>query len=137
MGTVGLLYEYFTAADDQAATGMLTTGWPPPTFRDEGIAPRELAGLEALLTGRDVQEVAADPRLGAQLAELVDEGAGVAECGVLTVPDTLTAALATADAGALSAAGAAWGDDMAVRELAAIARHAAQHGHRLYCLWMV
>jgi hypothetical protein len=134
---VGRLYEYFTATDDHAATAVLTTACEPPTFRDEGIPPEELGYLEALLTGRSIQEIRADPRLGADLIGMVDELSGVAECGVMAVTDTLMHALATADATTLAQAAAAWHDEATVQGLATVARHAAHHRHRLYCFWLV
>ncbi|GLY91042.1 hypothetical protein [Actinoallomurus iriomotensis] len=57
--------------------------------------------------------VAEDDRAAAGVAELVDEDAGVAECGVLTVTDTLTRALADA-----SDADTGWHTEAAVRGLA-------------------
>ncbi|MFB9839614.1 hypothetical protein, partial [Actinoallomurus acaciae] len=119
---------------DQAAAGILTAAWPPPVFRDEGLGPAALATIESLLTGRTEAEITADPRHGAGLGELVDEGAGVAECGVLTVTDTLTRALAAAPASETSVG--PWAD-AAVRGLAAVARHAVEREHRMYCLSFV
>jgi len=136
MAAMGLLYEYFAADDDWAATAILTTTWPAPTFRDEGIPPHTLDHLEALLTGRSTQEVAADSRFGAVIAEQVDEEAGVTECGVVAVTDTLTHVLATADAAAVAAA-SGWSDEAALQGLATVACHAAQTGHRMYCFWSV
>ncbi|GLY78756.1 hypothetical protein [Actinoallomurus iriomotensis] len=129
---MSLLYEFFVAEDDRAAAGVLTTGCPRPVFRDEGIPPAALAAIESLLTGRTEAEITADPRHGAGVAELVDEDAGVAECGVLTVTDTLTRALAAA-----SASDPGWHTEAAVRGLAPVARHAVATGHRMYCLWTV
>lgn len=131
---MSLLYEFFTAEDDRAAAGILTAAWPPPVFRDEGLGPAELAAIESLLTGRIEAEIIADPRHGAGLGELVDEDAGVAECGVLTVTDTLTRALAATPASATSVG--PW-TDVTVRGLASVARHAVERGHRMYCVWFV
>jgi hypothetical protein len=123
--------EYFTAENDEAAAAM---DWEPPTFRDELPLPHELDGLEAQLTGRSTQEIAADPRFDARIFDPVDEdGDMVGEYGVIAVTDTLTHALATADNATLAAA--AGFDEFAVQELANVARHAVQRGHRLYCFW--
>jgi hypothetical protein len=134
---MGEMNEVFAAQDDETALAMLEGGgWGSPSYGDEGLRAQDLAELEALLSGRASQEVAADPRHGLRIAELFDEGAGVAEAGLWTVTDTLTRALAAADSTALSAAAAAWGNrESAVRELAAVARYAAAHGHRMYCFW--
>lgn len=135
---MGLMYEYFAAENDGAATLILTEAWPPPTFCDEGIPPEVLAELEALLTDRSSQDIAVDPRHGTQIATKVDEGAGVAECGVVTVTDTLTRALAAADDATLSTVAATWQHPEATLPgLAAVARHAAAHGHRMYCFWII
>lgn len=123
--------EYFTAENDEAAAAM---DWEPPTFRDELPRPHELDGLEALLTGRSIQEIAADPRFDARIFDPVDEdGDLVGEYGVIAVTDSLTHALATADNATLAAA--VGFDKFGVQELANVARHAVQRGHRLYCFW--
>lgn len=127
--------EYFAAKDDEAATTLMAEPFEPPTFRDELPRPHELDGLEALLTGRSIQEIAADPRFAAVIAEQVDEDAGVAECGVVTVTDTLTRALATADSATLAAVAAAGLGEFSVQGLVAVARQATQRGYRLYCFW--
>jgi hypothetical protein len=130
------MYEIFAAQDDAAALAMLEDRWKPPIYRDEGLQPQTLADLEALLTGRTSQEVASDPRHGQQIAELFDEDVGVAEAGLVTITDTLTHALAAADAATLAAAGTTWRNgDAAVQGLATVARHATAHGHRMYCFW--
>jgi hypothetical protein len=133
---VGAMYQFFAAEDDEAATLMLTKAWPPPTFSDEGLPSDVLAHLEALVTGRSVQEIESDPRHEGQIAEQVDESAGVPVCGVLTVTDTLAHALTTADVSVLIARSAIWQDwGSTVRGLASVARHAAAHGHHMYCFW--
>src|SRR5215469_12118833 len=127
----------FAAPDDETAIADLGD-WlgRPPVHNDDKLRPEMLAELEARLTGRDRQEIAADPRHGVQITEIFDEGAGVVEAGLVTVTDTLTHALAVADAEALSAAAAAWSHgEYAVQGLAAIARHAAAHGHHVYGFW--
>jgi hypothetical protein len=126
----------FAARDDEAAIAMLDSGWGQPVHTDDGLRSEELAALEALLTGRDSQEIAADPRNGVQVTEVFNEDAGVVEAGLVTVTDALTRALAAADAEALSAAAAAWPrGEYAVQGLATVARHAAAHGHHLYSFW--
>lgn len=134
MDAMELTYEYFAAADDVVATAMLSMDWEQPTFSGE-LRFTELDDLEALLTGRSIAEIAADPRYGVHIAEKVDEDAGVAECGVVAVTDSLTHALATADAATLAEVGADWHDEAEVRGLVTVARHAVQRGHRLYCFW--
>jgi len=115
---------------------MLEDGLGSPVHNDDGLRPEVLAELEALLTGRDSQEIAADPRHGAQVTEIFDEDAGVVEAGILTITDTLTHALAVADAEALSEAAARWSHgEYAVQGLAAVARHATAHGHHVYSFW--
>jgi hypothetical protein len=127
-------YEYFAAEDDTAATAMLSTDWEQPTYCGE-LPVTELDDLESLLTGRSIAEIAADPRYGAQVAELVDEDADVTEGGVVAVTDSLTRALATADAATLAEVGADWHDEAEVQGLAAVARQAIQRGHHVYCFF--
>lgn len=128
--------EVFAAPDDETAIAVLEDGWGPPVHRDDGLRPQVLADLEALLTGRASQEIAADPRNGAQIAEVFNEDAGVAEGGLVTITDTLTRALAAADTATLDAVAETWTHgEYAVRGLATVARHAAAHGHRMYSFW--
>lgn len=130
------IYVFFAAQDDEAAIAMIENGWGSPVHSDDGLRPELLAELEELLTGRDSQEIAADPRHGVQITEVFDEGAGVVEAGLVTVTDTLIRALAGADAEALSTAAARWSQgEYAVRGLATVARHAAAHGHHVYGFW--
>jgi hypothetical protein len=138
---MGLLYEYFTAVDDRAAAAMLTAGLDPPTFLDE-VNANELYEIESLLTGRSAAEITADPRFHALVAEQADDGAWGGECGVVTVTDSFTRALAAADDAQLCAVGVAWlGEGSAwqgqrlVRGLAEVARHAVMHRHHMYCFW--
>jgi uncharacterized protein YciI len=134
---MGEMNVVFAAPDDETAIAELGD-WlgKPPVHEDDKLRPEVLAELEALLTGRDAGEITADPRHCAQISELFDEGAGVVEGGLVTFTDTLTQALAVADAEALSAAAAAWsGGEYAVQGLATVARHAAAHGHHMYSFW--
>ena len=127
----------FAAPDDETAIAELGD-WlgRSPVHKDDKLRPEVLAELEALLTGRDSQEIAADPRHGAQITEIFNDDAGVVEAGLVTVTDTLTHALAVADTEALSAAAAAWSrGEYAVQGLAIVARHAAAHDHHMYSFW--
>jgi len=125
----------FAAPDDETAIAELGD-WldRPPVHKDDKLRPEVLTELEALLTGRDSQEIAADPRHCVQITEIFDEDAGVEEAGLVTVTDTLTHALAVADAEALSAAAASH-SEYRVQGLAIVARHAAAHGHHMYSFW--
>jgi hypothetical protein len=134
---MGEMNIVFAAPDDAAAINRLDD-WlgGQPVHKDDGLGPEALAELEALLTGRDPREIAADPRHGVQIDELFNEDAGVVEAGLVTVTSTLTDALAVADTEALSAAAAAWSHgEYAVDGLATVARHAAAHGHHMYNFW--
>jgi hypothetical protein len=109
----------------------------------EGIEPTvPIAALEALLTGRALEENLQET-LGLTIAER-DRG----ELVVVRLTDTLQAALAHASDDELAVAVDRWaqteefwgqGDPAIlrpqVRELAEIARNAAQQGLRLYC-WL-
>jgi hypothetical protein len=133
---MGEMNEVFAAPDDETAIAVLEDGWGPPVHRDDGLRPQALADLEALLTGRASQEIAADPRHGAQIAEVFNEDAGVAEGGLVTITDTLTRALAAADTATLDAVAETWTHgEYAVHGLATVARHAAAHGHHMYSFW--
>ncbi len=130
------MYVVFAAQDDEGAIAMVGDGWGSPVHDDDGLRSEVLAELEALLTGRDSEEIAADPRHGVQVTEIFNEDAGVVEAGLVTVTATLPRALAAADAEALSAAAAAWSHgEYAVQGLATVARHAAAHGHHVYSFW--
>jgi hypothetical protein len=131
---VGEMNIVFAAPDDETAIAELGD-WlgRPPVHNDDKLRPEVLAELEALLTGRDGQEIAADPRHCVQITEIFNEDAGVVEAGLVTVTDTLTHALAVADTEALSAA--AWSHGEYVHGLAIVARHAAAHGHHMYSFW--
>lgn len=134
---MGEMNIVFAAPDDETAIAELGD-WlgRPPVHNDDKLRPELLAELEALLTGRDSQEIAADPRHCVQITEIFDEDAGVVEAGLVTVTDTITHALAVADTEALSAAAAAWSHgEYAVQGLAIVARHAAAHGHHMYSFW--
>jgi hypothetical protein len=132
---MGEMNIVFAAPDDETAIAELGDLLQrPPVHNADGLQPEVLAELEALLTGRDSQEIAADPRHCVQITEIFDEGAGVAEAGLVTVTDTLTHALAVADTEALSAVAASHGE-YAVQGLAIVARHAVANGHHMYSFW--
>ncbi|QKV74194.1 hypothetical protein [Amycolatopsis sp. Hca4] len=139
-----MLYSYFAAKGDREAEmaaarvdgeldGLVVKGADPTD---------ELARLQAVLTGRSLDEIRSDPRHGSVVVEF-DEG----DCVVLPLTDPLTTALASVEPDVLlqavsNAAGAGGalsivGDRTALTEftagLAALARHAVSDGHKLYC----
>jgi hypothetical protein len=159
---VGLLCDYFAASTDDIAAstidwvggpslpgkaakrGLFRRGPSPEPFRAvgmKGIEPTvQMATLEALLTGRALDENL-QKTMGLTIAER-DRGERV----VVRLTDTLKAALAHATDEELDVAVDRWaqteefwgqGDPAIlrpqVRELAEIARNAAQQGLRLYC----
>lgn len=125
----------FAAPDDETAIARLGDLLPgSPTHNDDGLRPEVLADLETHLTGRNAQDIAADPRHCAQITQIFDEGAGVTEAALLTITDTLTHALAAADAETLSTAAASY-SDYTVEGLATVARHATAHSHHMYTFW--
>jgi hypothetical protein len=149
---MGRQYTYFAAEDDEAAEAAFALGaWPPPTFPTEAmrltedIRLDELAHLESLLTGRSVDEIEADPRCYATIVTDFNEESGTDECGIKSVTDTFTRALAAADLSTLpdmylgstlpEAYYSHYAD--ALRELAAVAQHAVAQGHHMYCFWVV
>jgi len=146
---MGLQYAYFTAEDDEAAAAAFALGsWPLPTYPTKDIGLTEdirlddLADLEGLLTGQSVQEITADPRCYAKIATDFDEGAGVDLCGIMSVTDTFTRALAAAELSTLRSICRHYygNDDHSVgvmRELAAVAQHAVARGHHMYSFWVV
>lgn len=147
---MGNLYEYFSAADDQTAAavhgliGGPTADSAFDTLFTKGIEPAvQISTLEGLLTGRSLDEIFADPRWSK--AVVPDTGAGH---GVLTLNDAVARALATADRARLAEVAVPWSQTEEFRgqadpdhlteflvELSALARRAADRGHRLYCWW--
>lgn len=131
--SMGVLYDYFSAASDEvAATAINRIGGPgaasgdtPPlpafdTFRTKVVEPFvNLGSVEARLTGRDDTEIGKGPRAGKILAE-ADDGALM----VVTLTDEVQTALADADRKGLGP----W-----LGELAELARRARNRGERLYC----
>ncbi|MER5179480.1 hypothetical protein ABT009_14115 [Streptomyces sp. NPDC002896] len=143
--TVGNLYDYFSAPDDDTA---LTTfeGGPAavglPLLDAKGMDPYLLIGAaEALLTGTTFDEVAAQPRFNHLLG---DPEAG--SRWVVTLTDQLRDVLAEASTERLAAVAVPWSrteefngsadpeilTDFLGR-LADIARQARTQGHGLYC----
>ncbi|AXB42569.1 hypothetical protein [Amycolatopsis albispora] len=148
---MGVLFDYFAAPSDEAAAATIDRdggpGSPAPVFDTlpvKGVDPVvQLGTLEAQLTGRAYADIVADPRSGRDLAS---RGGG--ERLVLTVTDSLAAALAAAPDERLAEVAVPWseteefwgqGDPVALadflRDFAALARRADQAGHRLYC-WL-
>ncbi len=171
---MGVLYDYFAAdSDEHAATAVDLPGGPggaavqaparrgglfrrrqepvePPSAAEtgfdvvsvKGIEPVvQLGTLEELLTGRPYDDIVADPRSGEAVA--VRHGG---ELLVLTLSDTLVAALATATDSRLAEVAVPWSrteefwgegdpDELTdfLRDLSALARRAQERGQRLYC----
>ncbi|MEU6846099.1 hypothetical protein ABZ930_29915 [Streptomyces sp. NPDC046716] len=139
---MGAWMDYFSAVDDETAAEALDAGEVPGAVCGNGIDPSVMvARLEALLTGRGYEEVRAQPR---QCALVAQEG----DCAVVvtTLTDGVRDALADAEPAALRSAAVAWGrteefdgdeseDELAalVESFAELAREALVSGHRLYC----
>lgn len=114
------------------------------TVSTKGIDPVvQMGTLEELLTGRAYDDIAEDPRNGEVLAT-EDGGAR----SVVTITDTLAAALVTSTDARLAEVAVPWSqteefwgdadpDDLAqvLRDLAGLARRAETAGHRL-CCWL-
>ncbi|MBO1331325.1 hypothetical protein [Streptomyces sp. VRA16 Mangrove soil] len=143
---MGAWMDYFSAADDAVAAGQLDVGEVPGAVCGNGIDPAVMMGtLEALLTGRTYDDVRADPRQCALVAQEED-------CAVVvtTLTDGVRDALAGASLSDLRVAAAAWGrteefngefdgDEDAgelaelVEAFADLSREARSAGHHLYC----
>jgi hypothetical protein len=144
------LSDYFSAADDQAALGVLgTPGGPLPAGLDaialKDVDPVVVLGrLETIMTGRGENDPGGRPP-DAHLVSIPD-GEGPL---VFRLCDTLTAALATAGPGDLARAARPWSLTAELRALAmdeataaasldalaALARRARAAGLRVYCWW--
>ncbi|MBC6450429.1 hypothetical protein [Actinokineospora xionganensis] len=139
--------DYFAAASDEAAAGAIDgPGGKFDTVQLKGLDPAvKLARLEALLTGRTLDQVIEDERSAAMIA-MADDG----ERLVLTVTDELFTALAEADEAQLRSVVPAWsqteefalegGADVElliedVVALSALARRASGRGEQMYC-WL-
>lgn len=145
---MSVLCDYFAAESDRAAATFVDggpLGADPPAaavVEATGLEPVVMLGnLEALLTGRAYDDVMADPRQG-EAVVVRDEGERV----VVTITDSLVAALAAADDPRLEQVAQPWsqteefwgdGDPVMLagllKDLAAMARQAQSAGHRLYC----
>lgn len=147
---MGLLSDYFAAPSDADAVAVLTSGpraaaqtGAPITgivdsFRVEPLV--QLATLEEILGGRTF-----DDQLAAGQQPIATAESG--EAWVVAVSDVLVAGLTEATGDELAAAVEPWAgtDEMhgaepalvheMVTELARLARHARQHGLRVYC-WL-
>ncbi len=142
-----VMCEYFSAASDEAAVGILDDpGGPDPSVFDvlplKDIDPVVvMARLEGILTDCTYDEARARPRSGQLLSDPEAEAAFV-----ISVSDTLRDALATASGKRLDLAA---GPFAAVEELrftptktsellhrlSGLARRAAAENRRLYCWW--
>jgi hypothetical protein len=165
---MGVLFDYFSAVSDQAAASAISLpggpGTPPPgprhrgwprgrqadtpaeapfdTISVKGIDPLvQLGTLEALLTGRDYEQIVAGPRAGHVIANQ-DGG----ERLVVTLTDELQTALADADDAQLPSVAVPWsqtdefsgqGDPQVLasllHELTELARRARTKKERMYC----
>ncbi|MFD8571851.1 hypothetical protein [Streptomyces sp. NPDC059639] len=139
---MGAWMDYFSAVDDETAAEQLDVGEVPGAVCGNGIDPAVMiAHLEALLTGRDYEEVRAQSR---QCALVAQEG----DCAVIvtTLTDGVRDALAGAEPWELRSAAVAWGrtegfdgdeaeDELTalVESFAELARLARASGQRLYC----
>jgi hypothetical protein len=146
---MGVLYDYFSAPNDEEAAKVLTVeGGPgaPDSGYDavalKGIDPVvQLGTLESLLTATPYDDVIDDPRSGSMLAAGEDY-----EQFVVTLTGSLVAALAAAGDAGLAQVAAPWSqtDEFgghvspeeltpALRDLAALARRAESSGALVYC----
>ena len=153
---VGVLFDYFSAASDEAAAEAIdllggpgiaartsadgltgvpgTTSERPPfdTVSAKGVDPLvQLGTLEALLTGREYELIVAERRAGRPLA--IRHGGGRM---VVTLTDQLQAALAAADRQQLASVAVPWSqtDEFWGRgdpeDLASLLRELAELAHR-------
>ncbi|WP_079174564.1 hypothetical protein [Streptomyces mirabilis] len=144
------LCDYFSAADDQAAVAVLQIPGGPGQA-DLDVVPLKnidpvvaIAQLEAIMTGRSYEEASERPRSGQLLSDPEDGGAFV-----VSLTDTLTAALATASQDDLVRSAEPWSKTDELRQiginveftagvleaLAGLAQRAQASGQRLYCWW--
>jgi hypothetical protein len=151
LARMSVLYDYFAASSDEAAAAAIDLPAGPAAAADgsfdtvpgNGIDPVvQLGTLEALLTGRDYDEILQGrPRAGPVLASR-DGGRRL----VVTLTRDLQAALSQADHARLADVATPWcqteelsgqGDPGLAAawldELAGLARRATTRGERLYC----
>ncbi|MFM1728785.1 hypothetical protein ABI214_25260 [Prescottella soli] len=156
---MSVITDYFTAPSDEVATtaldGLLdldpdvdaevsgpriqATTSGTPVLQAKGIDPTVALGrLEAVLTGRTYDDIAAGPRRGSLVAAGED-----GDSLILTVADELRDALAGSDVATVAAAARTWVFDEAsepseasapfLTALAELATGAVARGDRLYC----
>jgi hypothetical protein len=145
---MAILCDYFAAADDDAAAGVLDLDAGPTsaagyeTVSLPGIDPIvTMLTLEELLTGRSEDEVTENPRQGEVLADGADGST------IVALTADLQAALAAADDERLRQVAIEWAgseeldgsnpEDLngALLDLADLARVADERGQSLYC-WL-
>ncbi|MER5666571.1 hypothetical protein [Streptomyces mirabilis] len=144
------LSDYFSAADDQAAVAVLQTpGGPGQADLDvvflKNIDPVvAIAQLEAIMTGCSYEEASGRPQSGQLLSDPEKVGAFV-----VSLTDTLTAALASASRDDLVRFAERWSKTDELRQigisveftvgvleaLAGLAQRAQASDQRLYCWW--
>ncbi|MFK3676973.1 hypothetical protein ACI2IP_04545 [Microbacterium sp. NPDC090218] len=146
---MGVLYDYFSAPNDEEAAKVLAVEGGPGTPDSgydavalKGIDPIvQLGTLEALLTETPYDDVVDDPRSGAMLAASEDY-----DQLVVTLTAALVSALAAADDEALAKVAVPWSqtDEFGgaaspeeltpvLKDLAALARRAESSGALVYC----
>ncbi|WOX14999.1 hypothetical protein [Streptomyces sp. N50] len=142
-----VMCEYFSAASDEAAVGVLDgPGGPDASVFDvlplKGVDPVVvLARLEGILTDCTYDEARARPRSGQLLSDPEAEAAFV-----ISVSDTLRDALATASDERLDLAAVPFAaveelgftptkTSELLHRLSGLARRAAAENRRLYCWW--
>ncbi|MET8630720.1 hypothetical protein ABZW30_44730 [Kitasatospora sp. NPDC004669] len=144
------LCDYFSAADDHTAVAVLQTpGGPGQAGLDvvflKNIDPVvAIAQLEAIMTSCSYEEASERPRSGQLLSDPEDDGAFV-----VSLTDTLTAALASASQDDLVRFAEPWSKTDELRQigvnvevtadvleaLAGLAQRAQASDQRLYCWW--
>ncbi|MGW3246345.1 hypothetical protein [Streptomyces sp. NPDC001070] len=146
---MGVLYGYYSAADDRDAARAvarefgMAAGHGHDQHVTKGIDPVvELLPAEVLITGRAPEDVRSDPRRGA-LVGVAGEGRVVA----VSLTDTFRDALAAFDEELLDDVAVGWARSpgglhgvqdprdlrLFLKELAGLAGRATAHGRRLYC----
>lgn len=144
------LCDYFSAADDQAAVAVLQTLGGPGRANLDAVLLKNIdpvvaiAQLEAIMTGCSYEEASERPGSGQLLSDPEDNGAFV-----VSLTDTLTAALASASQEDLIRSAGPWSSTDELRQigisveaaaevleaLAGLAQRAQASDQRLYCWW--
>jgi hypothetical protein len=142
--------DYFSAADDQAAVEVLQTPGGPGRGDFDVVFLKNIdpvvaiAQLEAIVTGCSYEEASVRPRSGQLLSDPEDD-----EAFVISLTDTLAAALASASHDDLVRFAESWSETDELRldgisaevtvgiteALAGLAQRAQASGRRLYCFW--